>query len=87
MGIKYFESERKFDITHFFKVTYLIPLIMSAAFSFIGPQSIEIKNCYSLPKSLFGDNLKRTTCLPAFYHKGKVFPDFEGIAICCKLIK
>ena len=36
MEIKYFESERKFDITHFFKVTYLIPLIMSAAFSFIG---------------------------------------------------
>lgn len=55
--------------------------------SYIGPQSIEIKNSYSLPKSLFGDNLKRTTCLPAFYHKGKVFPDFEGIAICCKLIK
>ena len=36
MEIKYFEPERKLDITHFFKVTYLIPLIMSAGFSFIG---------------------------------------------------
>lgn len=53
--------------------------------TYINNQGIEIINSYSVSKNLFPHDIESFTCLPAFYYKKSIIPDWEGISIRCAL--
>ena len=53
--------------------------------TYVNNQGIEIINSYSFSKDLFPYDIELFTCLPAFYYKKSIIPDWEGISIRCTL--